>query len=94
MTYAIEQLKSQGWITAVVSDGEWDNDALLVQEYSDTDALLVRKSALTAGFSAERKLITPIEFLVTGDLSSCMAVFHARALPGVMLKPDRSAIQP
>ena len=44
LTYAIEQLKSQGWITAVVSDGEWDNDALLVQEYSDTDALLVRKS--------------------------------------------------
>ncbi|MDL4386247.1 hypothetical protein B9P84_20025 [Citrobacter braakii] len=42
----------------------------------------------------EGKLIAPIEFLVTGDLSSCMAVFHARALPGVMLKPDRSAIQP
>ncbi|WP_249417758.1 DUF2913 family protein [Citrobacter sp. RHBSTW-00524] len=94
MTYAIEQLKSQGWITAVVSDGEWDNDALLVQEYSDTDALLVRKSALTAGFSAEGKLIAPIEFLVTGDLSSCMAVSQARALLAVMLKPDRIAIQP
>lgn len=42
----------------------------------------------------EGKLIAPIEFLVTGDLSSCMAVSQARALLAVMLKPDRSAIQP
>ncbi|EPT6140168.1 DUF2913 family protein [Salmonella enterica subsp. enterica serovar Newport] len=30
LTYAIEQLKSHGWINAVVSDGDWDNEALLV----------------------------------------------------------------
>ncbi|HHR4016620.1 TPA: DUF2913 family protein [Salmonella enterica] len=94
LTYAIEQLKSQGWINAVVSDGDWDNEALLVQEYSDTDALLVRKSALTGGFSDEGKLVAPVEFLVTGDVSSCMAVFQAHALPAVTLKPDRIAIQP
>lgn len=31
LTYALEQLKSQGWVNAVVSDGDWDNEALLVQ---------------------------------------------------------------
>lgn len=31
LTYAIEQLKSQGWVNALVSDEDWDNDALLVQ---------------------------------------------------------------
>lgn len=94
LTYAIEQLKSQGWINAAVSDRDWNNEILLVQEYSDTNALLVRKSALTDGFSDEGKLVAPIEFLVTGDLSSCMAVFQAHALPAVTVKPDRFAIQP
>ncbi|WP_354665702.1 DUF2913 family protein, partial [Escherichia coli] len=81
LTYAIEQLKSQDWVTAPVSDGDWDNEALLVQEYSDTDALLVRKSALTSGFSDEGKLVAPVEFLVTGNLSACTEVFQAHALP-------------
>lgn len=94
LTHAIEQLKSQGWINAAASDRDWNNETLLVQEYSDTNALLVRKSALTHGFSDEGKLIAPIEFLVTGDLSSCMAVFQAHELHIVLLKPDRIAIQP
>jgi Protein of unknown function (DUF2913). len=63
LTYAIAQLKSQGWINAAVSNRDWNNEALLVQEYSDTNALLVRKSALTHGFSDEGKLIAPIEFM-------------------------------
>ncbi|MGA4650089.1 DUF2913 family protein [Citrobacter portucalensis] len=94
LTYAIEQLKSQGWINAVVSDRDWDNEALLVQEYSDTDALLVRKSALTGGFSDEGKLVAPVEFLVTGNLSACTEVFQARALPSVMMALNRIALQP
>ncbi|HBV6394742.1 TPA: DUF2913 family protein [Klebsiella aerogenes] len=93
LTYAIEQLKSQGWINEVVSDEDWDNDAPLLQEYSDIAALLVKKSALTHGFSYEGKLIAPIEFLVTDDLSSCMAVFQTHALHVVVLKPDKIAIQ-
>ncbi|HIE5390318.1 TPA: DUF2913 family protein [Enterobacter cancerogenus] len=93
LTYAIEQLKSQGWVNAAVSDEDWNNEALLVQEYSDTDAVLVRKSALTCGFSEEGKLVAPVEFLVTGNLSACTAVFQAHALPTVVLKPDRIAIQ-
>jgi hypothetical protein len=94
LTYAIEQLKSQGWVNAAVSDEDWDNDAPLLQEYSDIAALLVKKSALTQGFSDEGKLIAPIEFFVTGDLSSCMAVFLTHALPAVTLNPDRISIQP
>lgn len=52
---------------------------LLVQEYSDTDALPVRKSALNGGFSDEGKLTAPVKFLVTGSLSACKAVFQAHA---------------
>lgn len=89
LTYVIEQLKSEGWVNAVVSY----RDEALTEEYRDIDALLVRKSALTDGFSNEGKLVAPVEFLVTGDLSSCMAVFQAHALPAVVLKPDRIAIQ-
>lgn len=94
LTYAIEQLKSQGWVNAVVCDGAWGNESLLVQEYSDTDALLVRKSALAGGFSDEGKLVAPVEFLVTGDLPACMAVFHTHALPSVMMALNRIALQP
>jgi len=50
--------------------------------------------ALTDGFSNEGKLVAPVEFQVTGNLSACMAVFQAHALPAVVLKPDRIAIQP
>lgn len=94
LSYAIEQLKSQSWVNVALSDRDWDNEALLVQEYSDTDALLVRKSALTCGFSDEGKLVAPVEFLVTGDLSVCTEVFQAHALPSVMVELNRIALQP
>lgn len=94
LTYAIEQLKSQGWVNAAMSDGDWDNEALQVQEYSDTNALLVRKSALAGGFSDEGKLIVPVEFLVTGNLSTCAEVFQAHALPPVMMALNRISLQP
>ncbi|MCU6209142.1 DUF2913 family protein [Enterobacter cloacae] len=94
LTYAIEQLKSQGWVNAVVSDEDWDNDALLVQEYSDMDALLVRKSALTGGFSEEGKLVAPVEFLVTGNLSASTEIFQAYVLPLVVMASNWIALQP
>ncbi|EEM5422677.1 DUF2913 family protein, partial [Salmonella enterica] len=93
LTYAIEQLKSQGWINAVVSDKDWGSEGL-AEEYSDTDALLVRKSALTHGFSDEGKLVAPVEFLVTGNLSACAEVFQAHALPPVMMALNRISLQP
>jgi hypothetical protein len=94
LTYAIEQLKSQGWVNAAVSDGDWGNEALLVEEYSDTNTLLVRKSALTGGFSDEGKLVAPVEFLVTGNLSACTEVFQAHSLPSVMMALNRLELQP
>lgn len=94
LTYAIEQLKSQGWVNAAVSDEDWNNEVLLVQEFSDTDAVLVRKSALTCGFSEEGKLVAPVEFLVTGNLSACTAVFQAHLLPSVMMALNRIGLQP
>ena len=42
LTFAIEQLKSQGWINAVVSDDDWDQETL-AEEYGDSAALLVKK---------------------------------------------------
>lgn len=94
LTYAIEQLKSLGWVNAAVSDKDWGNETLLVQEYSDTDALLVRKSALTRGFSGEGKLVALVEFQVTGDLSACMEFFQNHVLPVVRLEPDQIVLQP
>lgn len=94
LTYAIEQLKSQGWVNAVVSERDWSNEALLTEEYRGTDALLVKKTALVYGFSDEGRLVAPVEFLVTGDLSACMAVFQASALPVVMRALNRMSLQP
>ncbi|EGT5658666.1 DUF2913 family protein [Citrobacter braakii] len=94
LTYAIEQLKSQGWVNAVVSERDWGNEALLTEEYRGTDALLVKKTALVHGFSDEGRLVAPVEFLVTGDLSACMAVFQASALPVVMRALNRMSLQP
>lgn len=93
LTYVIELLKSQGWVNAVVSDREWGTEDL-AEEYRDTNALLVRKSALIHGFSGEGKLIASVEFFVTGNLSACMAVFQEHALPVVILEPGRIALQP
>lgn len=58
------------------------------------DALLVSQSALTHGFSGEGKLVTPVEFLVTGDLSACMVVFHTHALHAFILESNQIALQP
>lgn len=93
LTYAIEQLKSQGWVNVVVSDGDWGGEGL-VEEYSDTDALLVRKSALTSGFSDEGKLTSSIEFLVSGDMPACIEAFRTNALTFDMMASNRIALQP
>ncbi|HHA1669485.1 TPA: DUF2913 family protein [Enterobacter roggenkampii] len=93
LTYAIEQLKSQGWVNVALSDVEWLSEAL-VEEYRDMDALLVRKSALTGGYSDVGKLTAPVEFLVTGDPSACIAVFRSYVLPVAMMASNRIALQP
>ncbi|WGC20723.1 DUF2913 family protein [Enterobacter ludwigii] len=66
LTSAIEALKSQGWLNAVVTDKEWATAALL-EEYANVPALLVRRSELTLNFSEAGVLLNPIEFIATGD---------------------------
>lgn len=94
LTYAIKQFEAQGWVNAAVSDGDWDNEALLVEEYSDTDALLVKKLTLSRGFSNAGKMIAPVEFLMAGDASMCIATFKSNELHANILAPQRVILQP
>lgn len=75
LTYAIEQLKSQGWLNAVVADDEWMRDSLLA-EYTDVRALLVKKSELTRHFSEAGELLYPLTFQVTGDIGNVTNTFR------------------
>jgi hypothetical protein len=93
LTFAIEQLKSQGWINAVISDDDWGLETL-AEEYGDSAALLVKKSALTRGFSDDGKLVEPVEFRVLGDMSACIDAFQTHSLPAVILESNRILLQP
>lgn len=94
LTYVIEQLKLQYWLNAAVSEEEWNNEVILIEEYSGTDALIVRKSALGHGFSEEGTLIAPLEFLVIGNLLACVKVFHAHTLQVVVTTSNRITLHP
>lgn len=63
LTYAIETLKAQGWRNALVTQSEWNNGVSGEQE----PALYVVKSALNAAFTTEGRLITPLEFKISGE---------------------------
>lgn len=66
LTYAIEHLKSRGWVNAVVADEEWLPGSLYT-EYANTAALLVRESGLQRHFNGKGRLTAPVDFIVTGD---------------------------
>ncbi|WP_439413137.1 DUF2913 family protein [Enterobacter ludwigii] len=79
LTRAIEYLRSQGWVNAVVADDEWEPEALHA-EYADVSALLVRKSELQCHFTEQGKLSSPVDFIVAGDSRVVGDVLVARAL--------------
>ncbi|PWI79174.1 hypothetical protein DEO48_15400 [Enterobacter sp. CGMCC 5087] len=79
LTHAIEDLKSQGWVNAVVSDEEWVPEALYA-EYADVSALLVRKSELQRHFTKEGQQSAPVEFVVVGEGRVVGEAFDARKL--------------
>ncbi|EFA7466528.1 DUF2913 family protein [Escherichia coli] len=79
LTHAIETLKSQGWINAVVADDEWVPEALYV-EHADVAVLLVRKSELLRHFTEEGQQSAPVDFIIVGDSRRVGDVFDARAL--------------
>ncbi|MGN5575465.1 DUF2913 family protein [Enterobacter sp. Lyrl_3] len=66
LTHAIEYLRAQGWVNAVVSDEEWV-PRVLFTEYAGESALLVRKSELQRHFTEEGKQSAPVDFIVVGD---------------------------
>ncbi len=75
LTYAIEKLKTLGWVNAVLEDDEWNSDALAA-EYNDISALLVKKSDLHHHFSEQGRLLTPAEMLVIGNSGDVVDVFN------------------
>ncbi|MCU6244148.1 DUF2913 family protein [Enterobacter asburiae] len=79
LTHAIEHLKSQGWVNAVVADEEWVPETLYT-EYADVSALLVRKSELQRHFNEQGQQSAPVAFIVVGDSRMVGDVFDARAL--------------
>ena len=79
LTFAIEALKSQGWLNVVVTDEEWNTPALS-EEHSHVSALLVRKSELINSFSDTGLLFRPVEFLVTGDSNTIVREFNKQEL--------------
>lgn len=66
LTHAIEYLRSQGWVNAVVADEEWVPETLYT-EYANTSALLVRKSELQRHFNELGQQTAPVAFIVAGD---------------------------
>ncbi|KFD24817.1 DUF2913 family protein [Yokenella regensburgei] len=79
LTHAIEYLKSQGWVNAVVADEEWVPETLFA-EYADVSALLVRKSELQRHFTEEGKQSAPVAFIVAGEVRVASDAFDAREL--------------
>ncbi|EAM7300310.1 hypothetical protein AG28_19875 [Salmonella enterica subsp. enterica] len=95
LMYAIESLKSQGWINAVVSDEEWV-PLQLQAEYAGTPALLVRKSKLTENYSEQGTLLSRVSFLVAGNICVVNAAMDAQASRNtlqakglILLQPDQ-----
>nr|VGM56379.1 Protein of uncharacterised function (DUF2913) [Klebsiella pneumoniae] len=83
LTNAIEHLKSQGWVNAVVTDEEWQPQ-MLFAEYAGTDVLLTRKSELECRFEVSGRLTGSIEFMVVGNNRVVMDVLNARGFDCVL----------
>ncbi|MGJ3448492.1 DUF2913 family protein [Enterobacter sp. PTB] len=79
LTHAIEYLRAQGWVNAVVTEEEWVPE-LLYAEYADVSALLVRKSELQRHFTEEGKQSAPVDFIVVGDSRVVSGVLDTREL--------------
>lgn len=86
LTHAIEHLKQQGWVNAVVSDKEWQ-PMVLQREYADTTAFLVKKSELMRQFAEDGRQLGPVDFLVVGECSAVREALDTRELGYVLNEP-------
>lgn len=89
LTHAIEHLKSQGWVNAVVADEEWLPESLCA-EYTGVSALLVRRSELQQNFTNHGQQSAPIEFIVVGNAKVVSRAMEDRALYSVVTKTHPS----
>lgn len=87
LTHAVEDIRSQGWINAVVEDTDWDCK-LLRAEYRTSSALLIKKSDLARSFSEDGVLLAPVHFLVTGDTGTIVEILMARELSATVNDPQ------
>ncbi|MEE4407097.1 DUF2913 family protein [Enterobacter mori] len=79
LAYAIEKLKTLGWINAIVGDEEWCSDNLAA-EYKDIPALLMRKTDLQHHFSEKGRLTSTVDMMAVGDADNVIDVFSGYAL--------------
>ncbi|MCS2153228.1 DUF2913 family protein [Scandinavium goeteborgense] len=79
LTYAIEKLKTLGWINEIVGDEEWCSDNLAA-EYKDIPALLMRKTDLQHHFSEKGRLTSTVDMMAVGDADNVIDVFSGYAL--------------
>jgi hypothetical protein len=79
LTYAIDTLKTLGWVNAVVGDEEWCSDNLAA-EYKDIPALLVRKTDLQHHFSEKGRLTSTVDMMAVGDADNVIDVFSGYGL--------------
>lgn len=93
LTYAIEQLKSQGWVNAVVTDKEWQCDSFR-GEYAGERALLVRKSELVCHFSDAGRLLAPVTLVVTGKHAPVHGMLSSFGLQSETAEPDLIILKP
>lgn len=91
LTLAIEYLKAQGWVNAVVSDEEWEPGALYT-EYADVSALLVKNPNCSAILpnraSSPRRwnlssLVIPVLLAMRLTRGSCVTQRASNARDGV-----------
>lgn len=93
LTFAIDRLKSQGWVNAVVTDKEWRRESLQ-REYAGERALLVRKSELVRQFSDAGRLLGPLTFMTTGEPDAVRDTLSAFALLSEVAEPERIILKP
>lgn len=93
LTLAIDRLKSQGWINAVVTDKEWRRETLR-DEYAGERAMLVRKSELVRQFSDAGRLLGHVTFMTTGEPDAVHDTLSAFALSSEVAEPDLIILKP
>ncbi|QLA06279.1 DUF2913 family protein [Enterobacter ludwigii] len=93
LTFAIEQLKSRGWINAVVTDKEWQSKNVR-HEYAGERVLLVRKSDLVRHFSDSGRVLAPIRFMVTGESDAVCDALSAFGLQSGIAEPGVVILRP